>query len=221
LSRSSTMGGGAPSRKKIALSLFPCISPDDYSWPSLSKVQQRMVLRREELSFRWQNRRNLGAVFSSGCEEKVFVRDGTEAQPCSSCRDLRKLHTFQVVLNRQIPDEANFKFVPKSFRCPELGRIYLKHEGVRKLIEEDDGRTPWLRFAKGAADGVYKSQGVVLGMVEAMVTKTERLLKGKSLKNMHYSGALDTFCSMLASISTRAYKTFHNSFGGRGLRSIR
>ncbi|KII84102.1 hypothetical protein PLICRDRAFT_63770, partial [Plicaturopsis crispa FD-325 SS-3] len=200
LSRSSTMGGGAPCRKKLALALFPRISPDNYSWSSLSRAQQKMVLRREELTFKWQNKRNLGAIFSSDCEEKVFVRDGAEAQPCSSCQGLRKLHTFQVVLNRRMPDEANYKFVPKSFRCPELGRIYLKYEGVWKLIEEDDGRTPWLRFAKGAADGVYKSQEVVLGMVEAMVAKAERVLKGKSLKNMHYSGALDTFCSMLASI---------------------
>ncbi|KII83509.1 hypothetical protein PLICRDRAFT_180416 [Plicaturopsis crispa FD-325 SS-3] len=84
---------------------------------------------------------------------------------------------------------------------------------------EDNGQTPWLRFAKGAAAGVYKSQEVVLGMAEAMVLKTERLLKGKSLRNM--SGALDTFCSMLASISPRAYKTFQNQFGGRGIRSIR
>lgn len=35
-----------------------------------------------------------------------------------------------------MPDEANMKFVPKAYRCPELGTIYLKYKGVRELVEQ-------------------------------------------------------------------------------------
>ncbi|KIJ12265.1 hypothetical protein PAXINDRAFT_83218, partial [Paxillus involutus ATCC 200175] len=59
-----------------------------------------------------------------------------------------------------------------------LGSIYLKYEGVRQLIEQvinsvfqDDGNSPWLRFAKGVSNGLFKNQNVLLGMVEAMVKK--------------------------------------------------
>ena len=58
-------------------------------------------------------------------------------------------------------------------------------------------------------------------MVEAMVKKAERLSTGHSIQNMHYNKVFDSFCSLLASTSPRAYKTFRNHFGGRSLRSMR
>ena len=70
-------------------------------------------------------------------------------------------------------------------------------------------------------DGIYAKQDVLLGMVEALVKKTEQLAKGKSLKNMSYPPAFNDFCNVLASTSTRAYKTFKRQFGGRGIRSMR
>jgi hypothetical protein len=54
-----------------------------------------------------------------------------------------------------------------------------------------------------------------------MVVKTDRLAHGKSLKNMSYSQGFNEFCNQLASVSTRAYKTVHKHFGGRGIRSMR
>ena len=68
---------------------------------------------------------------------------------------------------------------------------------------------------------MYKEQRVLLGMVEAMVKKAERLSTGHGIQNMDYNKAFDSFCSLLASTSPRAYKTFHNHFGGRSLRSMR
>ncbi|KIM68191.1 hypothetical protein SCLCIDRAFT_1009705 [Scleroderma citrinum Foug A] len=128
-----------------------------------------------------------------------------------------KIHTFQNVLNRKEPDEKNMKYVPKGYRCQELGSIYLKYHGVRQLIEENTGQSPWLRFAQGVVDGVYKEQHVLLGMVEAMVKKAEHLSNGNGLQNMSYNKAFDLFCLVLASTSPRAYKTFHHHFGGRSL----
>lgn len=59
----------------------------------------------------------------------------------------------------------------------------------------------WLRFAKGAASGIYQGQDAFLGMVEAMVKKTERLAAGKSLRNMHYASAFAELCDTLGTIS--------------------
>ncbi|KAI0054490.1 hypothetical protein BV25DRAFT_1922630 [Artomyces pyxidatus] len=221
LGRSSALGGGAPSRLKIALELFN-LDETKTAWSDLSPQHQKMVLRREEMLFKWRNRRAVNAIFSSNCQGEASSCSSTgEPQPCTECRNLLKLHTFQVILNRKMPSEKNMKYVPKRYRCPELGGIYLKYEGVRELVEADDGQSPWLRFAKGAAEGLYKSQQVVLGMIEALVKKSERLAKGKSLANMTYAKAFDAFCSVMASVSPRAYKTFQGNVAGRGLRSMR
>ncbi|TFY76153.1 hypothetical protein EWM64_g7859 [Hericium alpestre] len=123
-------------------------------------------------------------------------------------------------LNVPLPAEVNEKFVPRKYRSNELGDLYLKHKGVRELIETDDGQTPWLRFAKGAVSGQFKSQETALAMIEAMVIKVERLQKGKSLRNMRYAEGLDTFSNYLASISPRAYRAFQRTFAGRSLRNI-
>lgn len=57
-------------------------------------------------------------------------------------------------------------------------------------------------------------------MVEAMLKKRERVAKGKCMKNFQYTESLDSFCTLLASMSTRAYQTFRRQFGGRTVRSI-
>jgi len=75
-----------------------------------------------------------------------------------------------------MPQEKSMKFVPKAPRCTQLGEIYLKYHGVRELLEkvrcspgdvrnglelittmQDDGQSPWLKFAKGVIAGEYKS----------------------------------------------------------------
>jgi hypothetical protein len=53
--------------------------------------------------------------------------------------------------------------------------------------------SPWLKFARGVVDGIYAKQEILLGMVEVLVKKTERLAKGKSLKNMSYPSAFNDF----------------------------
>ncbi|KAF9230139.1 hypothetical protein BU15DRAFT_83998 [Melanogaster broomeanus] len=224
LRRSSTLGGGAPSRQRIAHELFPDLAQDAHSWKALDSAQRDMVLSKEQASFRWLNRHNIGAVFSAECEEMCPPIDGERAT-CRHCQQLRKLHIFQNVLNRKEPPERNMKFVPKAYRCQELGSIYLKYEGVRQLIEQDDGNSPWLRFAKGVSDGLYKNQNVLLGMVEAMVKKAERLALGQGLQNMRYTDVFDSFCSLLASHSPRHIRLFITTlvagpFGACGTSSL-
>ncbi|KIJ10565.1 hypothetical protein PAXINDRAFT_85879 [Paxillus involutus ATCC 200175] len=223
LRRSSALGGGAPSRMRIAQELFPGLAQDALSWKALDRMQRDMVLTREQAHYRWLNRHNVGAVFAADCEGMCPPIDGERAT-CQRCRQLYKLHLFQNVLNRKEPQEANMKFVLKGHRCQELGSIYLKYEGVRQLIEEvsfTNEAVCTLRFAKGVSNGLYKKQDVLLGMVEAMVKKAQRLAHGQHLQNMQYTDAFDSFCSVLSSLSPQAYKTFHHHFGGRSLRSMR
>jgi len=134
LQRLSVLGGGAPSWAIIAHKLFPDLP--DHSWGALDDTQQDMVLNYEQASFRWVNRHGLGTVFSTDCKTMSPTTDAGVPTPCTSCVELRKLHTLQTVLNRKIPDEKNMKYVPKGYRCQELGSIYLKYHGIHKLIEE-------------------------------------------------------------------------------------
>ncbi|KAF8156928.1 hypothetical protein B0H34DRAFT_657929 [Crassisporium funariophilum] len=179
-----------------------------------------MVIRREEVLQCWKISRSADTIYSSSCESTVHTAPMAEPQSCPECCNLYNVHTFLVAISRPMPDEANMKFVPKSYRCAELGEIYLKYKGVRQLVEKDDGRSPWLKFAQGVVDGVYQSE-TLLGMVEALYVKAERIRKGKSLRNMKYSPAFSNFCTLLASTSTRAYQTFKRHFGGRVMNNIR
>lgn len=136
LARTSSAGGGAPTRKSIALSLFPKLDAESYSWPSLTLTQQRMVLRREELQYKWLNQRSTHAIFSSSCLQNIPGTSEDNIIPCLECNALWKLPTFRTILRRKTPDEKNMKYVPKAYRCPELGTIYLKYHGVRDLMEK-------------------------------------------------------------------------------------
>ncbi|KAI0030097.1 hypothetical protein K488DRAFT_79810 [Vararia minispora EC-137] len=183
-----------------------------------------MVLLREKALFLWRNEHSLGSVFSSNCTNVALpaTTQHPEGQPCEQCSSLWHVHTFQNALNREMPDECNMKNTPKGYRNTVLGKIYLQYEGLRELVEGNGILdSPWLRFAKGAAAGAYKSQEVVLGLVEALMEKAERACHGKQTTNMHYTEALDTFCSLIQSISPRAFKIFRHVFAGRSISSIR
>jgi len=134
MSRSSSTGGGAPSRHAIAKDLFK--TEDVISWKDLSAGQQKMVLRREELSQLWKISRPTSSIFSSACEVTVHGSPSAPPRPCSECDGLYKVHKFLVAINRPMPNEENMKYVPKAYRNPELGTIYLKYKGVRELVEK-------------------------------------------------------------------------------------
>jgi len=134
MSRTSSTGGGAPSRYAIAKDLFKF--KDDWLWKDLSAQQQKMVLRREELSQLWKISRPTRSIFSLACEVTVHGSASAPPRPCSECDDLYKVHMFLVAIHRPMPDEENMKYVPKSYRNPDLGTIYLKYKGVRELVEK-------------------------------------------------------------------------------------
>ncbi|KAJ6554369.1 hypothetical protein B0H19DRAFT_1071772 [Mycena capillaripes] len=214
MARSSVTGGGAPSRPRLAMDLF------GVKYSELDSSEQRTVLRREMTLQKWKLGRAVGAVFSASCLRDVSTLDGDEPRACDECQGLYKLHSFKVAIHRPMPEEGTLKYVPVAYRDKELGTLYLRYHGVRDLIELDDGRSPWLKFALGCVDGSYSSD-TLTGMVKAMVLKTTKITKGKSLKNLKYPAEFDQFCNLLASTSPRAYLTFQKTFGRPGLRAMR
>ncbi|KAJ6585790.1 hypothetical protein B0H19DRAFT_926943 [Mycena capillaripes] len=214
LARTSVTGGGAPSRSRLAMDLF------SVKYGELDPPEQRMVLRREIAMQKWKIGRAVGAVFSAACLRDVPTPDGDDPKPCAECQSLYRLHTFKVAIHRSMPEEGAMKYVPVAYRDKELGTLYLRYHGVRDLIELEDGRSPWLKFAQGCVNGTYSSD-TLTGMVKALVLKATRIEKGKSLKNLKYPAEFDQFCNLLASTSPRAYRTFQKTFGGPGLRAMR
>jgi len=131
LRRSMAGGGGAPSRTNIAEVLFGVGAV----YALLPEADKKMVLWREDGLFQWRNSRAVGAVFSTKCHKEVAGRQEDGQLPCPECRDLLRLHTFQMALNRPVPADANMKYTPINRRDPEIGNIYLKVKGVRDLVE--------------------------------------------------------------------------------------
>lgn len=131
LARTATLGGGAPSRPALAKAMF------GITWSQLTRKQQASVIRKETTLYAWRNQRSLGAVFSTSCADNVSVRSLTvEPEPCFSCTRLRALSSFRTQLLRPMPDDANMKYVPKSWRDETLGNLYLKYHGLRNLVEQ-------------------------------------------------------------------------------------
>ncbi|KAH9916012.1 uncharacterized protein B0H18DRAFT_848561, partial [Fomitopsis serialis] len=175
LHRTSTPGGSAPSRMNIAQELFR-LKKKKACWALLSDRRRQMVPRHEQTLYHWVNRRDVGAVFATNCHIFVTVLgDDEEPPPCLACLGLYSVHAYQVRLNRPMPDEEKMKFVPMIiYRCQDLGELYLKYKGLRQLVETDDGRSPSLRFSQGVVAGHYRDYDVLLGCVEAIVTKVTR-----------------------------------------------
>ncbi|KAH9849428.1 hypothetical protein C2E23DRAFT_737305, partial [Lenzites betulinus] len=226
LVRTSTSGGGAPSRAVLARQLFQSSTrpAEDCTWGDLQHEERRMVLRSEAKRFQWCNLRSVSAVYSTRCDGHVWVADiQVVPEPCPQCLSLLHLALFRTQLNRQMPDEHDMKYTPKLYRNKELGELYLKYLGLRELLEESprkDGLTPWRKFGIGVAAGKYKDSRVMLGAIEAMQMKHERVAQGKRLQNMKYSREFTDFANVLASISTRAYQTFRHHFGGPHVRTL-
>lgn len=86
---------------------------------------------------------------------------------------------------------------------------------------QNNGRSPWLKFATGVVSGKYKNIDVMLGAIKAMMVKADRLAAGKTLSNMTYDGAFSDFCNFVQCQSSAAYKTLRRHFGGPWSRSIR
>jgi hypothetical protein len=125
LRRTTAARGGAPSRSNITKVLFGT----DAVYASLPDADKRMVLRREDLLFKWRNNRVVGSVSSAvppgGCTSE------RRWSGLSMHRMSRVIQTARVQGNPQSPNafDDNMKYTP--INCdPDIGNIY---EGERSL----------------------------------------------------------------------------------------
>ncbi|KAI0026653.1 hypothetical protein K488DRAFT_34225, partial [Vararia minispora EC-137] len=218
--RTGTTGGGAPSREDIARTMFS-LSSNERHWKSLTSEKKRLVRIRQGELHTWFIRREVGAIFSASCRHEARCSADGSHRECEECEALRRHPRFRAAINKPIPAEKNARYTPIEHRQVELGKLYMRYNGLKSLVELDDGQSPFLRFAKAAAEGSYRDCEVLVGLIEALTIKSERELKGRSMKNMKYSPALDGFFQVLHSLSPAAYKTFRRHLVGRHPRSLR
>lgn len=79
------------------------------------------------------------------------------------------------------------------------------------LQNQDHAERVFGQFAVGALEGTFDKYEAALGVVRAMVAHADRERRGRSLRNMQYTNALDTFAHVLFSISPAAYRVFRQS----------
>ncbi|KAJ7683601.1 hypothetical protein B0H17DRAFT_1137725 [Mycena rosella] len=176
LARTAVAGGGAPSRRRITAQLF---SSEDLRWKDLDSDQQRMVLRRELSLHQWKLARSVGAIFSTNCLCDVPMIEGQTAQPCSECRTLYKLHTFQVAIHRPMADEKHMKKRAKLPKfLPDISALNVAR--VSDVLKKLDYKGPvllaWDDTALEAAISIHqqsKDVCLILGSVDGTITVTE------------------------------------------------
>lgn len=132
LRRTAVPGGGAPTRHALSLCLF------NRKWVLLAPSEQARVRSAEAHEYLWLNRHGIEAVFSARCHKTVTIASTSSRvnNTCAACHSVRDRKVFKNALTRPIPDDANRKYVPYSYREEELGELYLKYHGLADLVKK-------------------------------------------------------------------------------------
>ncbi|KAI0069937.1 hypothetical protein K474DRAFT_1609629 [Panus rudis PR-1116 ss-1] len=220
LKRTQFVGGGGRGLDRIAEELYG--TGTVYS--ELTEREKEVVRDMQIAGHRWRNEHQRGRVFATDCKEDVVVQlkvrgslaaEASRAQlqtrkPCASCAALLRDQDFIRLSKREIPKNANFKFVPKLFRDPILGELYAKCHGLKELLDEQSSeggtQSALTRYAIGVAQGKYKDNKILSGLIQSMVNVNEREQQGKGKQNMDWSPAWSTFVHALEIESPAAYR---------------
>lgn len=81
--------------------------------------------------------------------------------------------------------------------------------------------TPCIRFAQGTLAGKYKNFSVFSGLMEAMVTKVDRLERGIGMQNFRYAPAWDEMMHIIKIHSPSALRALQAHLPVRSERSFR
>ncbi|CAK5270401.1 unnamed protein product [Mycena citricolor] len=160
-------------------------------------------------------------VFSTACQKVVPVSN-TRRLPCTQCFSLLSNRDFKRALKKTGPSEpGKYIYTPKRFRNQTLGEIYGRHIGLQAIIEQPNAKsTPCIRYAQGVLEGKYQND-VFNGLVEAMVSKTDREERGVGMQNFKYAPAYDEFCNVMRITSPAAYRIFQDHLPARSERNFR
>ncbi|KAJ6546589.1 hypothetical protein B0H10DRAFT_1969601 [Mycena sp. CBHHK59/15] len=187
--------GGAPSRSQIVMDLFSS------AWKDLNAKQHCMVLQGKcccKPGSLLVVLDQFSCVLASQMFKQLLVKTRSLA---------RNVRLFKNSVPSELPSTGQY-----------LKKIH-EHNGLRELIKLYDGRSPFLKCAKGCADGSYDSN-TLTGMIQPLVLK-QMHPKWEVIEEHAVPPEFNKFCDLLASTSPRAYATFQKTFGGRGTHSMR
>jgi len=88
---------------------------------------------------------------------------------------------------------------------------------IHTIIQESDGQSVLIRFARKATSGAFSDNKILLGMIEALTLEAER---GLEKKNVRYNPDYDEFCNVIRMTSPAAFRTLCQHFPARGERSF-
>ncbi|THV02571.1 hypothetical protein K435DRAFT_652934 [Dendrothele bispora CBS 962.96] len=218
-------GGGSKSRQYFSEQMF-----DGKEWSELTEEEKRLVNTAHIQACTWRNvsEPTVMAIFACGenpCVHMLDVKESntSDLQPCGNCWLVYRSRPFQNAISRKRAKPENLKYIPKSYTCPNLGRLYGKYRGIGELLQEaeDNKQGVMLRYVHHVLNDDFKNDEVFRGLVEAMVLAKERQLANKSMKNFKYTPAFDDFMHVLHDISPRAYKALGIHVKVRHQRSIK
>ncbi|KAJ7909891.1 hypothetical protein B0H13DRAFT_1616161 [Mycena leptocephala] len=215
LRRTGATGGGSRSVFKIAKEKFK------KAYSALTKGRQKEVRDTQYHEQKWRNDHANLRIFSTSCEKTVPAAT-PRPLPCPPCTALLPRKSFRRALRKKGPAKPeNYIFTNQQFRNQVLGELYARIIGLKDIIEHPDAKTtPCIRYAQGVLSGKYNNE-VFNGLVEAMVTKTDRDERGVGMQNFKYAPAYDEFCNVLRINSPAAYRAFREHRPGRDERSFR
>ena len=214
LHRSTWGGGGGPSVNKLCEKRFP-----GKAYKDLTKEQQGQLEDEQKHGWNWRNDYDRKKVYSTKCKKESC--EGL----CQPCKALLHFKRFQAALWREVPTDANAKYVPLRYQNILLGKLYARIKGLRSLVEnsvskhmqgtseqsltdsfKDKRNTPYIHYALGIANGKYKRDNVFEGLLRAVLSQQDRESRGVGMQNFKYAPAWDEMCYMLQIQSPSAYR---------------
>ncbi|KAF9486852.1 hypothetical protein BDN71DRAFT_1554513, partial [Pleurotus eryngii] len=217
LRRSATSGGGGASVTSIAQEKYSKL------YRNLTDKQKLDVRTVQQHQHKWTNDHSNERVFAVKCVQEVIVSSiNRDAAPCSMCQSLQKDPNFQKALSVPLPKETDYIYLNQQYRGQAISQIYARSIGIKDLVETSDAKnTPCIKYAQGVLSGKFKDFGVFTGLVEAMVTKVDKLGRGVGMQNFQYAPAWDEFCRLILIHSLRAYQAMDEHLAIRSSRNFR
>ncbi|KAF5331103.1 hypothetical protein D9619_006031 [Psilocybe cf. subviscida] len=218
LEHAQVQSAGGRSEIKIAQEMFSS------SYSSLSDRQKRAVTLQQHQTHRWSLDHIIGRIYAIGEQPclKTVWHGNPELEPpvCVNCTALLSLQAFQNAISRKRSEAEEANFIPHRNRNSDVKQIFLRSQGLQALFDESSEDHIFRRFVHQYAHGLFEQNDAFLGLLQVMVSKTDRESCGKGLQNMYYPPSFDTLAHEMLCISPAAYRTFKHEFGGRSERSF-
>ncbi|KAL1661458.1 hypothetical protein GGF50DRAFT_61078 [Schizophyllum commune] len=195
LTRTSEGGGGAPSVIPIGQKKYP----DVKFFRNLDFDQKRTVYLLQMNARKWRNDHSNLRVFSRACLEVAGPRSPTGLRylPCTQCCKVLASRAFKTAINKPIPADENYIYVNKRFRNAAVANIYARTIGLRSIVEQPDAKNSmYIRFATASLEKKINND-VLLGLIQAVVTKLDREERGVGMQNFKYAPAWEEVCSIV------------------------